>query len=294
VWDLDIGEQSEVFVNVLRIYPPGVPYSREAGGEPPLVSMGLGVPKGTAVVSILDHEPVKMQAPPGVAIMSWNSKKGLLEPQKIAKAPDQWTRPLNTDKPGTKETSEDMRKTLEEFAARLESKNSDVETALQELLQQEQKPAALIIGVHGLGAVSRIKSLLDALDESFRPLTPQIILVLQHWCGRRVENDRELNDQLRKKNFTEEQADQVLELLHNFSEEEIRKAGTYQILFRHLGNEKLAIRALAFFHLAQFDPAGIPVAKYSPELEDPERGKAIDRWRRRLTEGKLPPKPPVK
>jgi len=86
----------------------------------------------------------------------------------------------------------------------------------------------------------------------------------------------------------------VLELLHNFSEEEIRKAGTYQILFRHLGNEKLAVRALAFFHLAQFDPAGIPVAKYSPELEDPERGKAIDRWRRRLTEGKLPPKPPAK
>ena len=35
VWDVTISEQSEVYVNVQRGYPPGVPFSKAAGGEPP-------------------------------------------------------------------------------------------------------------------------------------------------------------------------------------------------------------------------------------------------------------------
>jgi len=95
-----------------------------------------------------------------------------------------------------------------------------------------------------------------------------------------------------QEDYTETQADLILELLHNYAPADIYKATTYQALFKYLGDEKLAIRALAFFHLAQFDPAGIGVSKYSPDLEDPERSRAIERWRKRLTEGRLPPKPP--
>src|SRR5207245_10247593 len=141
-------------------------FSKEPGGEPPQVQAGLGLPKGKATVAILDREPIQMQAPPGAAILWWDSKKGLLDAQKLSNAPLQWTKPLNTDKPLAKEIAEDMRKTLEQFAARVEAKNADIETALQELLQQEQNSAAQIVAIHGLGAVNRIKILLDALDEA--------------------------------------------------------------------------------------------------------------------------------
>jgi hypothetical protein len=96
---------------------------------------------------------------------------------------------------------------------------------------------------------------------------------------------------MQKKNYSEEDADLVLQLLHYYSEFDLQQPATFTALFNYLGNERLSIRELAFAHLAQVDPDGARQALYNPGASDLEREAAVARWRKRIPEGKLPPKP---
>ena len=93
----------------------------------------------------------------------------------------------------------------------------------------------------------------------------------------------------KKKNFTETNADLVLELLHDFSPADVQNPRTYQSLFVYMGHDNLAIRTLAFWHLVKLDPDGEKTAQYDPDADEAVRDKALATWRKRIPNGKLPP-----
>src|SRR5262249_17977709 len=160
-------------------------------------------------------------------------------------------------------------------------KDADVVVVLTEMVQ-DPRPALQALGAFGLAALDDVADLLDALDESSRPvLRAAAILSLRHWCSRKAENDLPLHALLRKKkNYTETSADQALELLHDFSSADLQNPQTYQSLFVYMNHEKLAIRTLAFWHLIKLDPAGEKIAQYDPDADDTVREKSIAAWRK--------------
>jgi hypothetical protein len=180
---------------------------------------------------------------------------------------------------------------VDALVKRLAEKGATPNLALEELAEAE-KPSSQIYAAFSLPAIDKIAPLVDSLDDVTKPaLRGTAVIALRNWIARSPENGLILYRMLiDKKGYTDAQADAVLLLLHRFSPEDVASASTYETLFGYLNDERLSVRELAFWHLVQFDPEGARLVNYNP-LQD-ERTQAINRWKKRLAEGKIPPKTP--
>ena len=83
------------------------------------------------------------------------------------------------------------------------------------------------------------------------------------------------------------QAQTVLELLHGFSEDDLKRPITYQALLMLLESDRLAIRGLAHWHLQRLAPEGRAFG-YDPLAPKEQRQAALKKWQQLIPLGKVP------
>ena len=96
------------------------------------------------------------------------------------------------------------------------------------------------------------------------------------------------------KKYTSSEARTILELLHDFRDEDLAKADTFVYLAGCLANKRVAIAELGFYHLIRLARGQLPKEILNFNAADAlEPRKAIAAKVSKLVEdGKLPPPPP--
>ena len=268
-------------------------YGRQAAGAPefeknpkgdwvvkdqPIVDLFLIVRKGSAYIQAGDRE-WKVNAPPGPAVLHWNTAVKEAEVIRLEKLPQA----LHVLTP----EEEKLHKDVCHCAHRLATE--PIDKVLDEMLASDselQRRAAVVI----LGALDKIPRLFEALnDPKHADERDQAVLVLRHWVGRAPGQATKLYDMgVKLKKVTMVQAKNRLHLLYGFTEQERKEVGTYELLLTYLQHSQVGIRELARWHLVRLVPEGkaIPFdAGASPE----DRARAVARWRALIPEGRLPP-----
>jgi len=116
------------------------------------------------------------------------------------------------------------------------------------------------------------------------------VLALRHWIGRGPGQDQKLYKRLVDgKKVTPVEAETILSLLHSFSEDDLARRETYELLIGYLDHTQLGIRGLASWHLERLYPEGKGFS-YDPVQSKEQRQKAIQKWKAVLKNGDLPPK----
>jgi hypothetical protein len=146
------------------------------------------------------------------------------------------------------------------------------------------------VGVFGLGAIDAIGALVDTLDDpNDQDMRLAALLTLRHWTSQTADRDLQLQRFLTgRKNYTEVQADLVLQLLHDHGMDPLNPV-TYQALLGYLRNDRLAVRELAYWRLSSLDPDGPRVTRYNPAADADARNAGVAAWEKRIPDGKLPP-----
>lgn len=121
----------------------------------------------------------------------------------------------------------------------------------------QEQPARRAYAVACLQALDAVEYLADALADDYFVVRGVGIRAVQHWTGLSPERDlvfyRTLID---RKSYTESQAQTVMQLLHPLKPEDRQKREIVSALFDAFKHEKIAVRELAYLHLAYIDPAG--------------------------------------
>jgi hypothetical protein len=279
-WELTLREPgTKVGIEVIGRHPPGPPQAVKGKVEPPTTELVLLVVKGQA---FLDAGPkaYALGAPPGLALVRWDSLAKEAEPTRLEKLPE-GVRPLDD-----KES-----KLFQEIctcAGHLTAK--DVGKVVDHFLHSANKVERLF-GVTAAGAVDDLPRVLTALaDPKYADLRDHTVLVLRNWMGRGPGQVEKLHEALRKAKYSEVQTRTILRLLFGFTPEERADPGTYEMLIGFLKHSQLPVRELARWHLVRLVAAGrdIPYDAAAPAAER-QRGHAA--WQALVPEGKLPPEP---
>ena len=116
-------------------------------------------------------------------------------------------------------------------------------------------------------------------------------IALRNWIGRAPGQDQRLYKLLtEKKTVPPREAEAILQLLHDFGDDDVNQPETYDALIDYLGSERLSLRELAYWHLRRLVPAGRKI-DYDPLAPKEKREAGIKAWRQLVPAGELPPKP---
>jgi hypothetical protein len=261
---------------------PGVRFRKDAKAEghgPALVFTVL-VLEGEIELRTATHQ-FAMRAPPGPALLEGDEiGNSDPSPRWLDKLPD-WA--------AASPDSEDSRKVKAALARfRDRPQQQSIPAALDQLLRSgnelEGKVAVALLGA--TDDVDHLANLLAAA--SSRELWENAVPVIRHWIGREPGQDQKLYRALiAGRIMTSTQAETVLQLLHNFSDEELTQPETYEALIDLLGSDQLAIRGLASWHLSRLVPAGRKIG-FDPLAPADKRAPAVQKWRAMIPAGKLP------
>jgi hypothetical protein len=264
-------------------WPPGVPFRKDAKPEEykPAQAVIALVLQGEIDFHTPRHQFV-MRAPPGPALLE-GDRVGKTDPapRRLDKLPD-WA----TEKADTEEAKK-VRAGLTRFRELAQKKS--IADAVDQLLQSEN-PVERKIAVAVMGATDDLERLALALANARTPdIWDSGVVVIRHWIGREPGQDQKLYQALLdKKKLTPVQAETILQLLHNFSDEALTQPETYESLLDLLESDQLAIRGLAHWHLYRLVPAGRKIG-YDPLAPAEQRAKSAQAWRKLIPAGKLPP-----
>lgn len=255
--------------------------SAKAPPAAPVASLVLLVLKGAAQVTSGDTT-LGLSAPPGPAVLEWDSVVGGTgQPQKLAALPE-WANPdANPSERGKK-----IAAAVERFRA---SRADDPEAAVKQFLASAD-PAEQRVALVTLAATDDLATLgptlaaAKTLEEWDTGVT-----VLRHWLGRCPGQDQKLYRFLTaERGYTEAQAKIAMQLLFGFRAAELRRPETYEVLIDYLGHEKPGIRNLAAWHLVRLVPQGKAIP-YKPDGTAAEAAKAQAAWKKLIPAGQLPP-----
>jgi hypothetical protein len=165
------------------------------------------------------------------------------------------------------------------------------ETVSTEMLAKalsQEDPASRQLAVDTLAALDDVAGVVAALGNAHRDVRDTAVVALQHWIGRGPGQDGELHQLLTSRHqYTPQQAETCLHLLHDFSRDDMDRPETYETLIAYLRHRQPAVRALAAWYLYRLAPAGQKIA-YDPTGPEAEREKAYQEWKRLIPQGKLP------
>jgi hypothetical protein len=276
-----------VALEIFGRWPHGVPFSREVR-ERPTTSLVFWALKGQADLKVgaVRH---RLAAPPGPAYFHWGSVTGPdAGPQRRDSLPA-WADP-DAKAPAAAGLITTIADTFRASATR---KGPDA--ALADLLAQadagDPQTARLRqeFAVYGLAALGDLERVAEGLADPRQPhVRDAAIIALRHWIGETIGRDQQLAQLLVDRlNYSRAQAETVLHLLHSpFAEDQPE---TYDTLIAYLRHSKLAVRALAQWHLARLvDPE--KVVPYDPAASDEDRARAADAWKKLIPSGNLPPR----
>jgi hypothetical protein len=217
VWDLTLNEPgTTVLFELYGRWPRGVPFSKKPDPKnAPTADLLIVVTKGTIS---LKHKGVEqaMSAPPGAALMEWDSVSGQDEsPQHLDKLPPWATTPETADS----EQKKAMRDKLRDALA-----SKGVDASLEDFLNSND-PLERKYAVYALGALDKLARLGQAVRETkHQDVWEDAVIALRHWIGRGPGQDQILYNRLiEKANYKPIQAETVLQLLHSFGDEQLAR-----------------------------------------------------------------------
>lgn len=247
----------------------------------PVASLVMLVLKGSPTAHLGDVT-VGLGAPPGPALVEWDSVAGVRpQPQRLDKLPD-WADP----DAGLSDDAKKAVAAVEKFrVARAADALAATRTFLDSKEAVEQRVALVTAGA------------LDDLDTLRRGLAEAKtveqwdfgITVIRHWLGRCPGHDQKLYTMLTgpSRNYTTAQARIILQLLFGFSADDLRQPETYEVLIDYLTDDLPAVRNLAAWHLVRAVPGGRAVG-FKPGGTKAECEALAREWRRLVPPGQLP------
>jgi hypothetical protein len=287
-WEITlVAPGSSLAVELLGRWRPGTRFSpKPEAKDVPVAQMLFLVLAGEVY---LKHEGTQqiLTAPPGPAMIGWNNFTGMdSSRQRLEKLPE-WATPASdaAAKPEVKKRLEIRERLIHGFATKSTGE------VIDELLSSND-PAYRRIGVVVAGALDDLPRLGKQLTDPKHPdVWDNTVVVLRHWLGRAPGQDQlAYRGLMEKHGMTPIQAETVIEFLHGFSEEDLAQPETYEMLIDFLGDDKLFVRGLAYWHLRRQVPAGAKIP-YDPLGPKAERDKARQEWKKLVPPGKLPPNP---
>jgi hypothetical protein len=273
VWELTLPDQNtEVAAELVGIC---LPYNKEPGGGEPEVHLALLGLKGQAQVKIR-YEQYLLPSP---SMLTWDNLAGTARsPVPLPRPPDWWssTVPLKTP----------MQTPLEGLTNRLALKNIDV--AIAEA-KNSTDPSSRVLALRCLGAMANYSSLLDCLADDKHPDVRMVAIdELRHLLGLNAQNDEKLRRALKQKNFSDGQAQTILQLVHGVSLEQWANPTIRTTAVEYLMHDKLAIRQLTHTLLLALEPEGRKIP-YDPAGDSDSRERGHESWKK-LVLGAKPPK----
>jgi hypothetical protein len=280
VWDLTLQDPgTEVGVELSGFC---LPYSKEPGGGEPDVYVRLYLLRGQANLKIRYRE----FALPSPSTFDWSNRAGPGEgPESIPKPPNWYTYKTPPQTP----EAQGMDQALRTFNTRLLAKDA-IDVFLAEALR-DPKDYNRILAVRCLGGMSDLPNLLDALEnEKFFDVRLAAIGALRHLLGLGTKYDEELAKVLReKKNYSKNQAQTVLDLLHAFTPQQWSEPSTRATVVEYLTHEKLAIRQLTHTLLLALMRDGNKIA-YDPAGDTRQRERGYEEWKKLVMSNRPAPK----
>jgi hypothetical protein len=287
-WDLTLAEPGDqAALEVAARRPHGIPFEKDSRrGHPPHLFIGLHALKGGLTLKTGGRQH-SLSAPPGPALLSWDSILGQQGPYRRERNPEWASAEIQKKLPA------DLRKELAQlpdFAGA-----GSVEEALARRLRSADKSKDAAsdlrrrLAVYGMAAVDDLPGLTDALADTHSPVTREAAIVaLRHWIGRGPEQDRALYRFLvQHQKYPETLADTVMQLLH--SPFDLDRPETYDALIAYLRHSRLPVRELARWHLYRLVPAGRKIV-YDAAASEAERQKGHAEWRKLIPSGTVPRK----
>jgi uncharacterized protein (TIGR03000 family) len=283
-WDVTLPDPgAQVGLEIYGRQPPGEPHFVTEGGrvtvkEPPTREVYLLVLKGRAVLHTADQE-FTLEAPPGPALMHWDTVARKYEVTRLDKLPES-LQPT---------TPEEVKKYQTLCANVRKLRDGPLDAMIEKALQGDE-PLARTGAVVVLGALDKLPRLLDVLGGSkYADERDKSITVLRNWVGRGPGQLEKLYDFLiSDRKLTPVQARTAIHLLLGFNEEEMRQPETYEVLIDLLKHSKLAVRELARWHLVRLAPEGKKI-DYDAAAPPEQRDLAVAQWRALIPAGQLPP-----
>jgi hypothetical protein len=226
-----------------------------------------------------------LSAPPGNAILEWDSITGCdTRPSRIEKRPT-WADPVDFNKTPERRLA---RARLIRFRKAIVEKG--IEPAMVQFLRSED-PNERRLGIYALSAIDRLDVVGEALMKTkHEDVWDNAVLALRHWLGRERGNDQRFYKFLvEKRDCKPAHAETILQLTRSFSDEDLATPGVYEMLIDYLKHDKQAIRGLAQWHLRRLVPAGRDI-HFNPGGPPEEWEKAFEAWKKLIPDGKMPPK----
>jgi hypothetical protein len=285
-WDIRLGgPDARIALELYGRWPAGVPFSKDSGPKhEPTASLLFLVLRGHVIIKHDNHE-MALRAPPGPALLEWDSLAGQDESSQYLDRLPPWADPAQKETGVAKKKKETIERFRQAIAAR------SIDGALDEFVKSDNE-VDRTLAIFGMAALDQLDGLGKAAREAKHPdILESIVVALRHWIGRRPGQDQILyNGLIEKANYQPVHAETVVQLLHSFGEADLASPETYQMLIDYLDHQHLAIRELAYWHLYRLVPAGRDIA-YNALDPKQRREAAIEKWRKLLPPGKLPVRP---
>jgi hypothetical protein len=285
-WDLVLDEPgASMALELYGRWPRGTSFTKTPGPKDvPNASLVFLVLKGEVT---LKHHGVEhaLKAPPGPAMIEWDSVTGHDEtPERLQELPP-WVGKKNEDTPLARMKKETLQRCRQSLL------DKGVEATLDDFVNSDN-PADRRLAVFAMGALDDLPRLGKALREAKQlDVWDNGVLALRHWIGRGPGQDQRLYEGLLKTgNFSPVDAETVMELLHSYGNDDLARPETYQTLIDYLDHDKLAIRGLAHWHLCRLVPDGDKCG-YNPLDDKEKRAAAVQKWRKLVPMGQVPPRP---
>ncbi|WP_020473028.1 hypothetical protein [Zavarzinella formosa] len=246
--------------------------------ESPRSLVYLGVIKGeaSAQVGLANSGPLAAGSK-----FKWDSKGGRADiapandPDEAALS-DRWSVRI----PGTP-AAKDIEKAIEEWKRRAAVSKGMLDADFDAVLRDSKEPVShRALAAWYLQATDNIPVLLDSLELDSSPVRDAVVRAARHWCAQSPDREKAFAIFLaEKKTYPDDQRTLVQALLRSRDD---AAPGTTDQLFRLLRHERLAIRELARFQLAQLDPLSAEEAGYEAAAEATRRADQIVNWQKKF------------
>jgi hypothetical protein len=287
-WEATLhGSGTRLALEVLGRWPPGARFHHSAGTPSEPVARLLLLDLHGDVDIKHDGITQAMSAPPGPALLVWNSLTGAdASPQRLDKLPE-WAQPPQ-DAAGKADVEKRIQLRDRVAAALAEHPVGEVLDQLAGSDDARERRVGVIL----MGALDDVQRLGRTLHETKHADTwDMAVVAMRHWLGRGPGQDRKLYDGLTKvKGFTPVQAEAVIDMLFGFNETDRSRPELYQLLINYLGSNKLALRGLAHWHLVRLVPGGSAVP-FDLHATAETRKEEQAQWKKLVPSGEVPKAP---
>jgi hypothetical protein len=282
-WDLSLATpETAIALELFGRWPRGTRFTTKPGpNDVPTANLTFLVGKGEVM---LDHDGVehRMHAPPGPALIEWDSVTGMEEtPHRLDKLPG-WAQRGVAEAPEVKE-----RRLVREHIQKA-VRTQAISKVLDQLVNSDN-PAERRFAVFAMAAMDDLVGLAKVMRETkHSDVWDEGVLALRHWIGRGPGQDQKLyRGLIEVGKYPPIDAETVCQLLHSFGEDDLARPEVYETLLDYLDDDRLAIRGLAYWHLKRLVPAGAKFG-YDPTASKEARAAAILKWKKLIPAGQLP------